>query len=177
MNISRDIFFNKKQIYLKLYQRIKIDNVKICETLTKLDAKGIKKALNEFADFDIEIRNEIFKMQRANFHKLKERHKDCDNETLSQSALVISIREYIKLIPQEKREMQKFMKKFTKQGKKERMLERWSYIRKSKLEKKLSFRIIAKNLYEKFGFKVEQSYICKIWNKIEGDLKNGEKNS
>ena len=78
MNISRDIFFNKKQIYLKLYQRIKMDNVKICETLTKLDAKGIKKALNEFADFDIEIRNEIFKMQRANFHKLKERHKDCD---------------------------------------------------------------------------------------------------
>lgn len=55
-----------------------MDNVKICETLTKLDAKGIKKALNEFADFDIEIRNEIFKMQRANFHKLKERHKDCD---------------------------------------------------------------------------------------------------
>lgn len=49
-------------------------------------------------------------------------------------------------------------------------MERWSYIRKSKLEKKLSFRIIAKNLYEKFGFKVEQSYICKIWNKIEGDL-------
>src|SRR5574344_2873617 len=92
----------------KLYQRIKMDNLKKCETLTKLDAKGIKKALMEFADFDIEIRNEIFKMQRTNFHKLKERHKDCDNETLSQSALVISIREYIKLIPQEKREIQKF---------------------------------------------------------------------
>ena len=152
-----------------------MENVKNCETITKLDAKGIKKALMEFADFDIEIRNEIFKMQRANFHKLKERHKDCDNETLSQSALVISIREYIKLIPQEKREIQKFMKKFTKQGKKERMmLERWPRIRKAILEDKLSFRIIAKNLYEKFGFKVEQSYICKIWNKIEGDLKNGK---
>ncbi len=43
MNISRDIFFNKKQIYLKLYQRIKMENVKICETLTKLNARGIKK--------------------------------------------------------------------------------------------------------------------------------------
>ena len=46
-----------------------MENVKNCETITKLDAKGIKKALMEFADFDIEIRNEIFKMQRANFHK------------------------------------------------------------------------------------------------------------
>ena len=73
----------------------------------------------------------------------------------------------VKSISPEEREM----KQFSRQGKIERMLlERWSYIRKSKLEKKLSFRIIAKNLYEKFGFKVEQSYICKIWNKIEGDL-------
>ena len=38
-----------------------MDNLKKCETLTKLDARGIKKALMEFADFDIEIRNEIFK--------------------------------------------------------------------------------------------------------------------
>ena len=167
MNISRDIFFNKKQIYLKLYQRIKMDNVKICETITKLDAKGIKKALMEFANFDIDARNEMFKMQRTHFHKLKELHKDYSNETLSQCSLVIAIREYIKLIPTEEC--------FIRQGNVERMLmERWSYIRKSKLEKKLSFRIIAKNLYEKFGFKAEQSYICKIWNKIEGDLKNGK---
>ena len=151
-----------------------MDNLKNCETLTKLDAKGIKKAFKDFANFDIDARNEIFKMQRANFHKLKERHKDFSNETLSQCSLVTAVREYIKSISPEEREM----KQFIRQGKIERMLlERWSYIRKSKLEKKLSFRIIAKNLYEKFGFKVEQSYICKIWNKIEGDLKNGEKNS
>ena len=140
-----------------------MDNVKICETITKLDAKGIKKALMEFADFDIDERNEIFKIQRTHFHRLKELHKDFSNETLSQCSLVIAIIEYIKLIPTEEC--------FIRQGNVERMLmERWSYIRKSKLEKKLSFRIIAKNLYEKFGFKVEQSYICKIWNKIEGDL-------
>ena len=147
-----------------------MENVKNCETITKLDAKGIKKALMEFADFDIDERNEMFKMQRTHFHKLKELYKDYSNETLSQCSLVIAIREYIKLIPTEEC--------FIRQGNVERMLmERWSYIRKSKLEKKLSFRIIAKNLYEKFGFKVEQSYINKIWNKIEGDLKNGEKNS
>ncbi len=46
-----------------------MENVKNCETITKLDAKGIKKALNEFADFDIEIRNEIFKIQRAQTYK------------------------------------------------------------------------------------------------------------
>ena len=147
-----------------------MDNVKICETITKLDAKGIKKAFKDFANFDIDARNEMFKMQRTHFHKLKELYKDYSNETLSQCSLVIAIREYIKLIPTEEC--------FIRQGNVERMLmERWSYIRKSKLEKKLSFRIIAKNLYEKFGLKVEQSYICKIWNKIEGDLKNGEKNS
>ena len=147
-----------------------MENLKICEKITKLDERGVKKALMEFADFDIDARNEIFKMQRANFHKLKERHKDCDNETLSQSALVISIREYIKLIPQEKREMQKFMKKFTKQGKKERMLERWPRIRKAILEDKLSFRELEIFLNEKYDLDVKYSYINKIWNKIEGDL-------
>ena len=147
-----------------------MENLKTCETLTKLDARGIKKALMEFADFDIEIRNEIFKIQRTHFHRLKERHKDCDNETLSQSSLIISIREYIQSIPQEKREMQKFMKKFTKQGKKERMLERWPRIRKAILEDKLSFRKLEIFLNEKYDMDVTQSYINKIWNKIEGDL-------
>ena len=148
-----------------------MENLKTCETLTKLDARGIKKALMEFADFDIEIRNEIFKMQRTNFHKLKERHKDCDNETLSQSALVISIREYIKSIPQEKREMQKFMKKFTKQAKKERMLlERWPRIRKAILEENVSFRELAIFLNEKYHIQVNHSYINKIWKKVEGTL-------
>lgn len=75
-----------------------MENVKNCETITKLDAKGIKKALMEFADFDIDERNEIFKIQRTHFHRLKVIYKDCDNETLSQSALVISIREYIQSI-------------------------------------------------------------------------------
>ena len=148
-----------------------MDNLKNCETLTKLDAKGIKKAFKDFANFDIDARNEIFKMQRANFHKLKERHKDCDNETLSQSALVISIREYIKLIPQEKREIQKFMKKFTKQGKKEQMLlERWPRIRKAILEENVSFRKLEIFLNQKYDLDVKYSYINKIWNKIEGDL-------
>jgi hypothetical protein len=171
MNISRDIFFNKKQIYLKLYQRIKMENVKNCETITKLDAKGIKKALMEFADFDIDERNEIFKIQRTHFHRLKELHKDFSNETLSQCSLVTAVREYIKSIPQEKREIQKFMKKFTKQGKKERMmLERWPRIRKAILEDKLSFRKLEIFLNEKYDMGVTQSYINKIWNKIEGDL-------
>ena len=152
-----------------------MENIKNCETITKLDARGIKKALMEFADFDIDARNEIFKIQRTHFHRLKVIYKDCDNETLSQSALVISIREYIKLIPQEKREMQKFMKKFTKQGKKERMLERWPRIRKAILEDKLSFRELEIFLNEKYDLDVKYSYINKIWNKIEGDLKNEEK--
>ncbi|WP_152054579.1 hypothetical protein [Aliarcobacter butzleri] len=148
-----------------------MENEKMCETLTKLDAKGIKKALHEFADFNMETRNEIFKIQRTLFHKLKEIHKDCNNETLSQSSLVISIREYIQSIPQEKREMQKFMKKFTKQGKKERMLlERWPRIRKAILEDKVSFRQLEIFLNEKYDLDVKYSYINKIWNKIEGDL-------
>ena len=144
-----------------------MENLKICETLTKLDAKGIKKAFKDFANFDVDARNEIFKMQRTHFHRLKERHKDFSNETLSQCSLVTAVREHIKSISPEEREM----KQFIRQGKIERMLlERWSYIRKSKLEKKLSFRIIAKKLYEKYGIKVEQSYLYKIWKKIEGDL-------
>ncbi|WP_164469703.1 hypothetical protein [Aliarcobacter cryaerophilus] len=148
-----------------------MDNLKICETLTKLDAKGIKKALHEFADFNIEIRNEIFKIQRTNFHKLKERHKNSDNETLSQCSLVTAVREYINSISPEKREIQKFMKEFTKQGKKERMiLERWPKIRKAILEENVSFRKLAKFLNEKYDLDVTYSYINKIWNKIEGDL-------
>ena len=144
-----------------------MENVKNCETLTKLDAKGIKKAFKDFANFDIDARNEIFKMQRTHFHRLKERHKDFSNETLSQCSLVTAVREYIKSISPEEREM----KQFSRQGKIERMLlERWSYIRKSKLDKKLSFVKIAKKLYEKYSIKVDQSYLYKIWKKVEGDL-------
>ena len=144
-----------------------MDNLKNCETLTKLDAKGIKKAFKDFANFDIDARNEIFKMQRTHFHRLKERHKDFSNETLSQCSLVTAVREYIKSISPEEREM----KQFSRQGKIERMLlERWSYIRKSKLDKKLSFVKIAKKLYEKYSIKVDQSYLYKIWKKVEGDL-------
>ena len=144
-----------------------MDNLKNCETLTKLDAKGIKKAFKDFANFDIDARNEIFKMQRTHFHRLKELHKDFSNETLSQCSLVTAVREYIKSISPEEREM----KQFSRQGKIERMLlERWSYIRKSKLDKKLSFVKIAKKLYEKYSIKVDQSYLYKIWKKVEGDL-------
>ncbi|MGJ0320166.1 hypothetical protein [Aliarcobacter cryaerophilus] len=148
-----------------------MENVKNCETITKLDAKGIKKALMEFADFDIDERNEIFKIQRTHFHRLKELHKDFSNETLSQCSLVTAVREYIKSIPQEKREMQKFMKKFTKQGKKERMLlERWSRIRKAILEENVSFRQLAIFINDKYHIQVNHSYIHKIWKKVEVEL-------
>lgn len=140
-----------------------MENVKICETLTKLNVKGIKKAFKDFASFDIDARNEIFNIQRTHFHKLKELHKDYSNETLSQCSLVIAIRQYIKSIPMEDCSIV--------QGKIEKMLmERWPYIRKSKLEKKLSFVKIAKKLYEKYSIKVDQSYLYKIWKKVEGDL-------
>ena len=67
--------------------------------------------------------------------------------------------------------MQKFMKKFTKQGKKERMLlERWPRIRKAILEDNISFRKHAIFLNEKYHLNINHSYINKIWNKIEGDL-------
>ena len=148
-----------------------MENVKNCETITKLDAKGIKKALMEFADFDIDERNEIFKIQRTHFRRLKELHKDFSNETLSQCSLVTAVREYIKSIPQEKREMQKFMKKFTKQGKKERMLfERWPRIRKAILEENISFRQLSIFLNDKYHIQVNHSYIHKIWKKVEGEL-------
>ncbi len=148
-----------------------MENLKNCETLTKLGEKCIKKALHEFADFDIDKRNEIFKIQKNHFHIRKGLDKDYSNETLSQCTLVIAIREYIQSIPQEKREMQKFMKKFTKQGKKERMLiERWPIIRKAILEDKVSFRKLTQFLYEKYSIRINHSYLHKIWKKVEGDL-------
>ena len=57
------------------------------------------------------------------------------------------------------------MKKFTKQGKKERMmLERWPRIRKAILEDKLSFRKLEIFLNEKYGHKPTNGFfsLCSL---------------
>ena len=148
-----------------------MENLSNCGTFVKLSSKAIRKVLHDFADFDEKTRNLILKNKKNKFHQLKNKYKDVDNQILEQSVLIISIREYIQSIPQEKREMQKFMKKFTKQGKKERMLlERWPRIRKAILEDNISFRKLAIFLNEKYHLNINHSNINKIWNKIEGDL-------
>lgn len=148
-----------------------MENLSNCGTFVKLSSKAIRKVLHDFADFDEKTRNLILKNKKNKFHQLKNKYKDVDNQILEQSVLIISIREYIQSIPQEKREMQKFMKKFTKQGKKERMLiERWPIIRKAILEDKVSFRKLTQFLYEKYSIRINHSYLHKIWKKVEGDL-------
>lgn len=148
-----------------------MENLSNCGTFVKLSSKAIRKVLHDFADFDEKTRNLILKNKKNKFHQLKNKYKDVDNQILEQSVLIISIREYIQSIPQEKREMQKFMKKFTKQGKKEKMLlERWSRIRKAILEENVSFRQLAIFLNDKYHIQVNHSYVYKIWKKVEGDL-------
>mgnify|MGYP003425043610 FL=1 len=147
-----------------------MDNLKNCESLTKLGQKAIKKALHEFADFDEDRRNKIFKMQRVNFHKLKDMHKDYNNETLSQSALIISIREYINSIPIEKLQMEKHKRIFRKKTNKEMLLlEHWAIIREAKLVSNMSFRELSQFLSKRYNLEVNHSYLYQIWGKIEGD--------
>ncbi|WP_198304199.1 hypothetical protein [Arcobacter vandammei] len=147
-----------------------MDNLKNCESLTKLGQKAIKKAFNEFADFDENRRNEIFKRQRVNFHKLKDIYKNYDNETLSQSALIISIREYINSLPPEKLQMEKHKKIFRQKTNKEMLLlEHWAIIREAILMSNMSFRELTQFLGKKYNVEVNHSYLYQIWKKIEGD--------
>lgn len=69
-------------------------NLTICESITKLKNIGIEKALKEFADYDESTRNIILKEKKEIFRELKKIHKDIDDVTLDQSAIVISIRKY-----------------------------------------------------------------------------------
>lgn len=146
-------------------------NLLNCGTFAQLGSKAIKKALHDFADFDEDTRNEILKKKKNKFHQLKDKYKDVDNQVLEQSALVISIKEYINSIPVEKLQMQKHKKMFRKKDNKEKLLlQRWAIVREAILVSHLSFRELAEFLNKKYDLKINHSYLFQIWKKIEGDL-------
>lgn len=146
-------------------------NLTICESITKLKNIGIEKALKEFADYDEPTRNIILKEKKEIFRELKKIHKDIDDVTLDQSAIVISIRKYINSISPERLRIQKRKKKFSKKNNKEEWLrEHWAIIREAKLVYAFSFTELTIHVNVDLNFQVSRSHLYNTWKKIEGDL-------
>ncbi len=146
-------------------------NLTICESITKLKNIGIEKALKEFADYDEPTRNIILKEKKEIFRELKKIHKDIDDVTLDQSAIVISIRKYINSISPERLRIQKRKKKFLKKNNKEEWLrEHWAIIREAKLVYAFSFTELTIHVNVDLNFQVSRSHLYNTWKKIEGDL-------
>ncbi|MCT7644404.1 hypothetical protein [Aliarcobacter butzleri] len=146
-------------------------NLTICESITKLKNIGIEKALKEFADYDESTRNIILKEKKEIFRELKKIHKDIDDVTLDQSAIVISIRKYINSISPERLRIQKRKKKFSKKNNKEEWLrEHWAIIREAKLVYAFSFTELTIHVNVDLNFQVSRSHLYNTWKKIEGDL-------
>ena len=139
--------------------------------ITKLKNIGIEKALKEFADYDEPTRNIILKEKKEIFRELKKIHKDIDDVTLDQSAIVISIRKYINSISPERLRIQKRKKKFLKKNNKEEWLrEHWAIIREAKLVYAFSFTELTIHVNVDLNFQVSRSHLYNTWKKIEGDL-------
>lgn len=140
----------------------------ICEKLTKTSDEKQRQLLRNFSRLSLEIKLQIFDLQKSIFHRLKQTHNDVANNILTYCSLIESIDNTIK--SNEKLEIKALAIKHKNQRKarkREKILEQWAIIKSLKNEQKMSFREIAKYLKKYHKFEVVHSTIYAMWNELE----------
>jgi len=139
--------------------------------LLKLAEVEQKTLLRAFARGSVELRVDVFKLQKNIFYELRQKNKEQKLEIISYCAFVLAIKKIFENDENIKREF-KFKWKI-KNSKKEKLLNLWAIILNLKNEQNYSFRDISKYLKKYHRFEVSHTSIFQIWQNIEG--KNDEK--
>lgn len=145
-----------------------MNNKTTCEKLTKTSDEKQRQLLRNFSRLSLEIKLQIFDLQKSIFHRLKQTHNDVANNLLTYCSLIESIDNTIKL--NEKLDIKALTIKHKNQRKahkREKILELWAIVKTLKIEQKMSFRDISKYLKKYHKFDVAHSTIFEIWAEIE----------
>jgi hypothetical protein len=139
--------------------------------LTKFSDLQQKTLLRAFARSSVELRVDVFKLQKNIFYELREKNKEQKLEIISYCSFILAIEKIFETDENIKREFK--LKQKIKNSKKEKLLSCWAIILKLKNEQSYSFRDIAKYLKKYHKFEISHGSIFQAWQNIEG--KNDEK--
>lgn len=140
----------------------------ICEKLTKTSDEKQRQLLRNFSRLSLEIKLQIFDLQKSIFHRLKQTHNDVANNILTYCSLIESIDNTIKL--NEKLDIKALTIKHKNQRKahkREKILELWAIVKTLKIEQNMSFRQISIYLKKYHKLSVVHSTLHKMWNELE----------
>lgn len=155
----------------------KID-LKICETITKMNQESQNQKLRLFAKVDISTKVKILEEQKQLFHKLKSFYNDIDNAILTLSSLILAIDLVTSEINDVNLNAIKLRAKNYKfKVKREKLLSYWAIVRTLKIEQNMSFRSISRYFLKYHKLEISHSTIYELWNQLENkkmENKNGK---
>ena len=144
------------------------------ENIIQMDISHQNQLLRFFSRVDVEIKINVLKKQKEVFFKLKVLFNDEDNAMLTYCSLILAIfriKENTSATTLNAKIFQ--VKRFRKTSKREKIIEKWSIVKKLRTDEKFSFRQISQYLQKYHKLYVSYSMIHKIWNQIE--IKNTKK--
>lgn len=145
-----------------------LDNQTVITKILKKSIEQERQLLRNFSRLSLEIKLQIFDLQKSLFHKIKQNNNNISNNILSYCSLVLAIDETIK--SDEKLDIKAFAVKFKTQvqnSKRDRILELWAIVKVLKIDQNLSFRQIATYLKKHHKLEVVHSTLHKMWNELE----------
>lgn len=144
------------------------NNLEKLTKLTKMTIKMQNQKLRLFTKVNIDIKLKILVLQLSIFHKLRNKYKDINKEVLTLVALILAIDSTSKEIGIVSLNTSKIRdRELIKNGKREKVIQYWSIVKRLKEKERMSFREISNYLMKYHKFSVSYSTIYKIWKDLE----------
>ena len=139
----------------------------LVENITKSTLELQNQRLRFFAKVDITVRLKILRYQKSQFHKLKTKYVDIENEILTFASLVLGIQQAMNEMDNLDMNVAKTRGKISRRKtKRDKLLTYFAIINELKTEKQMSFREIAKYLQKYHKFEVAHSTIHDLWIEV-----------